>query len=264
MMSATANAELLELRAEVRRLERQLEAEQGANAKLAEATEEFVRGLAHDVKNPLAAIKLSVQGLKRALDRNSAIEPDYIRERLDRIERSLGQTLELIAAARAQGNSGPARRPPAQREVVDLVALVRAEVEEVKKAAGEKRLRLRCELPALLGTWDQQQVRRATRHLLDNAIKFSPEGQPVQITVRRLPDGPAEITVRDHGIGIPARDLPHVSERFYRGENVLGRFKGAGIGLFEAKQAMEAHDGTLTAESSEGIGSVFIVRLPLN
>ncbi len=74
----------------------------------------------------------------------------------------------------------------------------------------------------------------------------------------------ATLTVRDHGIGIPAEDIPHIFEQFRRAGNVAGQFSGTGLGLASAHQIIEQHGGTLTVTSEEGSGSKFIIRLPLS
>jgi signal transduction histidine kinase len=104
-------------------------------------------------------------------------------------------------------------------------------------------------------------------NLLDNAIKYSPDGGDIAVTIALAEaDGQrqAVLSVQDHGIGIPAGDLPHVFERFFRGTNVAGRIRGTGIGLAGSRQIVEQHGGTLTVESREGEGSTFTVRLPLD
>jgi signal transduction histidine kinase len=105
-------------------------------------------------------------------------------------------------------------------------------------------------------------------NLLANAVKYSPAGGAIEIWagVDHDPAGGdwACLTVRDHGVGIPVTDLPQLFTRFYRGANVLGRFRGTGMGLAGARQILEQHGGTITVESAEGAGSTFTVRLPLD
>jgi signal transduction histidine kinase len=82
--------------------------------------------------------------------------------------------------------------------------------------------------------------------------------------VRVAREGPwAVLTVADHGLGIPAADLPHIFERFQRGRNVAGRVAGSGVGLAGVRHVVEQHGGTVSVESREGGGSTFTVRLPL-
>jgi signal transduction histidine kinase len=108
-------------------------------------------------------------------------------------------------------------------------------------------------------------VRRIVRNLLLNAVKYSPQGGLIEVRVQRHEvdgSGWAVLEVRDEGLGIPARDLPHLFERFYRGENVVGRIPGTGLGLFGARQLAELHGGHIEVSSVEGQGSTFAVWLP--
>jgi signal transduction histidine kinase len=108
-------------------------------------------------------------------------------------------------------------------------------------------------------------LERVLENLLSNAIKYSPEGGSITVAIADEEiGGPwAVLTVRDQGLGIPAADLPRVFERFQRARNVEGRIGGTGIGLASARQIVEQHGGTIAAESAEGTGSTFTVRLPL-
>ena len=103
-------------------------------------------------------------------------------------------------------------------------------------------------------------------NLLANAVKYSPADAEITVTAgdeRRGGEAWARLTVQDRGVGIPATDLPHVFERYYRAGNVVGRFQGEGIGLADARQIVEQHGGTITVHSREDEGSTFSVRLPL-
>jgi len=104
--------------------------------------------------------------------------------------------------------------------------------------------------PAVLG--------RAISNLLDNAVKWSPEGAPIEVMIK---DG--TVTVRDHGPGIAADDLPHVFDRFYRAAGAR-KLPGSGLGLAIVRQVAEAHGGTVTVEPAAGGGSVFTLRLPVH
>ncbi|MBI3972567.1 MAG: ATP-binding protein [Chloroflexi bacterium] len=103
-------------------------------------------------------------------------------------------------------------------------------------------------------------------NLLDNAIKYSPNGGDILLTVWREDDGAgswAVVQVRDHGLGIPSSSLERVFERFQRGDNVVGRIPGTGIGLTGVRQIVEQHGGAVSVDSREDEGSLFTVRLPL-
>jgi two-component system, OmpR family, sensor histidine kinase MprB len=99
---------------------------------------------------------------------------------------------------------------------------------------------------------------RAISNLLDNAVKWGPDGAPVEVTVK---DG--ILTVRDHGPGIASVDLPHVFDRFYRAAGAR-KLPGSGLGLAIVRQVAEAHGGTVAAESAAGGGSSFTLRLPVH
>jgi signal transduction histidine kinase len=104
-------------------------------------------------------------------------------------------------------------------------------------------------------------------NLLGNALKYSPGGGVILISVRRTTtaDGAwASLSVRDPGIGIPAADVSRIFEAFQRGANVANRIPGTGIGLASALRIARAHGGNLTVESVEGAGSTFTLRLPLS
>jgi signal transduction histidine kinase len=103
-------------------------------------------------------------------------------------------------------------------------------------------------------------------NLLSNAVKYSPSGGEVHVLLRNEQDAGgnwATISVADSGIGIPASDLPHIFERFHRAANTAGRIKGTGLGLTSALRIVEQQGGTITVTSVEGVGSTFVVRLPL-
>jgi len=102
-------------------------------------------------------------------------------------------------------------------------------------------------------------------NLLENAVRYSPEGGVVEVAVTRKDGGPARIIFQDHGIGIRPEDLPHIFERFYRGDPSRTRATGGfGLGLAIAKALVEAYGGTITAENAPTQGTRVTVELPLN
>jgi two-component system phosphate regulon sensor histidine kinase PhoR len=110
---------------------------------------------------------------------------------------------------------------------------------------------------------DPSLVERAIEHLLDNAIKFSPDGGPVILKAR--PEGKMmRIEVQDHGIGIPAESLPYIFDRFYQVDgSTTRRFRGTGLGLAIVRQIAEAHGGQVGVSSIKGEGSTFFFTVPL-
>jgi len=118
--------------------------------------------------------------------------------------------------------------------------------------------------PEIAGEWDAARLERALDNLIGNAVKYSPGGGTVTVSLARDEAQQAAIlSVRDEGLGIPAGDLPHIFERFHRAGNV-GRIPGTGVGLAAVRQIVEQHGGPITVDSAPGQGSTFTVRLPLH
>jgi two-component system sensor histidine kinase VicK len=118
----------------------------------------------------------------------------------------------------------------------------------------------------LIGCFDEERLIQVLNNLISNAIKYSPRGGEIEIGVRQTPEHPEEVLiwVRDHGIGITAGALSHIFERFYRSDQLGRGIAGLGIGLYLVKEFVTRHGGHVWAESSEGVGSIFYVQLPLS
>jgi signal transduction histidine kinase len=146
----------------------------------------------------------------------------------------------------------------------NLVALVAQVVANFQEATTNAAITLDASQP-VSGEWDAARLRRVVENLLDNAVKYSPDGAAVHVTLIRDDTGLASeavLTVEDTGIGIPPEDVPHVFEHFRRGSNVLGRIPGTGVGLAGARQIIEQHGGTIAVSSEVGRGTRFTIRLP--
>lgn len=222
--------------------------------------------VAHDLRSPLATVRGHVQLLRRRTDRGKA-DAERLAAFCSTVETVVGNMTgmldELLDAARVQAG----RTLALAQESVDLVALVREAVQTVEGTAERHRVRLESRLPSLVGAFDGPRLQRVLTNLLSNALKYSPDGEEVRITVSREthPDGDvAVLTVRDQGMGIPAADVPRIFEPFYRAQNVAHRISGIGLGLAGSRQIVEQHGGTIQVESREGHGSTFTVRLPLH
>lgn len=228
--------------------------------------QEFLDDIAHDLRNPLAAIKGQAQLMLRQLDRKGAVAPERLRSGLHGIQIGVEQMSAQIAELQdvALLRSG---QPLALTTVpMNLVALVNDTVEIARQLSSGHEIVVEADVPELIGRWDQLRLRRVFDNILGNAVKFSPGGGQVSVVVARHehPDGPwARIDVRDEGVGIPAADLDRIFERFQRGSNVTGRIRGTGIGLAGARQIVGQHGGSITVSSEEGSGTTVTVSLPL-
>jgi PAS domain S-box-containing protein len=219
----------------------------------------------HDLKNPLTAIHGWAQHLQQALDRAAIPATARLHRPLSRIVGLTSQMHamleELLDSARLQQG-----RPLClDRHPTDLVAHIRQAVLEYSQMSEIHPVSFRATAPSLEGNWDAARLDRVIGNLLTNAIKYSPHGGPVDVAVSRqeTAEGPeAVVDVRDRGIGIPAADVPHVFESFFRAGNV-GRVTGTGIGLDTAQRIVQQQGGTISVESVEGRGTTFSVHLPL-
>ena len=116
--------------------------------------------------------------------------------------------------------------------------------------------------PSLTVSADMGKLRQAVENLLSNALRYTDKGGKVILSLKSMSSN-VEITVKDSGIGISKSDLPNIFERFYRADKSRARVSGGmGIGLAIAKAIVEGHGGTISAESTEGIGSTFVITLP--
>lgn len=230
--------------------------------------DDFLSSVSHDLRTPLTTMKGLAQLVARFAVQGRPIPTEQLAESMQRIatnvDRMQGLVSELLDVTRLEtGQTLDLDRGP-----TDLVALVRAAIAEQQRAAPEHTIRIETVLPDLVGLWDAARLERVCANLVSNAVKYSPEGGDVVATISAEDDGTeaspwAVLSIRDEGVGIPAGDLPHVFERFYRGANVRGWMWGSGVGLAGAKQIVEQHGGTIDVESTEGGGSTFTVRLPL-
>jgi len=228
--------------------------------------DDFLAAASHDLKNPLAAISGTVQVLARTRARRGTIPEERLEQALDSIGAATLQMTrqidELLDVARLRLGQGLTldRRP------TDLVALARRGVESFQYTTERHRLRLEVQGAGddgrIVGAWDAARLERVVDNLLANAIKYSPNGGEVGVTITHLGDE-VQLSVADQGIGVPKPDLPHIFERFRRASNVAGRIGGSGIGLAAAQLTVAEHGGSIAVSSDEGRGSTFTVRLPL-
>jgi signal transduction histidine kinase len=230
------------------------------NERLREADrlkDEFVALISHDLRTPLTSITGYVE---LALEDDLS---DEVRGFLDVVarnaERLLGLVNDLLFVARLQ-----AGEMSLERADVDLADVVRDAVHALEPRAAAKGITLTCtvdSVPALRA--DGGRVLQVLDNLVSNAVKFTPEGGSVQVSVGRG-SGCVAIEVTDSGIGIAPEDQRRLFERFYRAEDAVERqVPGTGLGLYISRAIAEAHEGRLTVRSELGRGSTFRLELPL-
>jgi signal transduction histidine kinase len=223
------------------------------------ARDEFLSSAAHELKTPLTSIKGYAQTLERRT--RELDEPMRARfaalQRIDAASTRMARTIdELLDLARLRLG----QKIDLDRNVSDLVAIARESVAEHAAMTTGHRITFEARVPTLVAEVDGRRLEHVISNLISNAVKFSPSGGDVVVTVDEV-EGDAVVAVRDQGVGIVPEDRAAIFERFRRGSNVKG-IPGTGIGLTLAKEIAEAHGGHVFVESTPGKGSVFTVRLP--
>jgi signal transduction histidine kinase len=225
----------------------------------------FLAAASHDLKNPLAVIKARAQILRRLLTRPNPA-PERLAESLDGITTTVARMTALIDTLLDVARLQSGQPLPLDPQETDLVALARQVVAEQGATSEQHQVRVETPLPSLVGRWDAPRLQRVLTNLLDNAIKYSPDGGAIVVRVAhdQQADTPwAVLAVEDSGIGIPAADLSRIFEQFQRGGNVRGELGGTGVGLATVRWIVTEHQGTVAIESQERVGTTVTVRLPL-
>jgi heavy metal sensor kinase len=219
---------------------------------------QFTADASHELRTPIALIRTTSE---LAL-RKERSEPEY-REALDEVHAESVRTTYLIEdlLTLARADAGKAR---VERTSIDLADVVVEVSEQAQKLAGEKDISLACDVPpkGLTISGDRGTLRRLFFVLLDNAVKYTPRGGHIDVSVCDEAQR-AVVEVSDSGIGIHEEDLTHIFERFYRSDKSRSRDSGgAGLGLSIAKWIVESHDGDIRVTSQLERGSTFRVSLP--
>lgn len=221
-----------------------------------ESREEFLAMLRHDINNPVAVALGYTEMLGDALAVEGHAElkrlADLITQALTSVSDLVSNTLHMTAIEQTT--------PWLQRTPVDLTALARDAVEQLRPWAEERRIRCSVEGSAVRIDADRRQLGRVLANLVGNAIKYTPHDGRVQVHVAR--DGrDALLRVTDTGYGLAPEALPHVFEKYARFHRHLD-IPGTGLGLYLSRAIVEAHGGSIGVESALGHGSTFAVRLP--
>ena len=213
-----------------------------------EAQKHFVADAAHELRSPLAALKLQAQGLQRATD--EATRDLAITRLAAGIDRATRLVEQMLALARHEATAASS----AQRESVDLGELARLAISDVVGAAQARGIDIglaRSDPAKVAG--QSEALRTLLRNLLDNAVKYTPDGGRVDVSIQRAP-GTVELSVDDSGPGIPPGERERVLDRFYRSGEPQA--PGSGLGLAIVKSIADLHGATVALEHSESLGGL--------
>ncbi len=217
---------------------------------------DFVANISHELKTPVGALALLAETLA------GEDEPEVVERLADRMvieAHRVSRVIEdLLELSRLEVGEQPLR------EVVGVGLLAAEAVERVRPLADFRTIEVRIEDPSrrLAVVGDRRQLVSALSNLVENGVKYSDAGSHVEVSAEQ--DGPwVDLVVTDHGMGIPARDLDRIFERFYRVDRARSRETGGtGLGLSIVRHVATNHGGSVAVTSTEGVGSVFRLRIP--
>ena len=217
----------------------------------------FSADVSHELRTPLTIMRGELEQVLSEQDLKQSVH-DAVGSALEEIGRMSKIVESLLAIARL--DSGPDAIEP---RAADLGALCIWVVEQLHPLAEEKQLEIRVQTTSLTALIDTARMKQVLVNVIDNAIKYTLPGGSIELNAFTS-GGMAVIEVMDTGIGIHATDLPHVFDRFFRADTARSRGSGgAGLGLSIVKAICNAHGGSITLQSSEGIGTVVRIQLPL-
>ncbi|MGB8646942.1 MAG: HAMP domain-containing sensor histidine kinase [Anaerolineae bacterium] len=241
-LATTFNSMLTELEQAYRQLEETLQTQQ-----------RFVADASHELRTPLTTIRGNLEFLQHESPVDAADRADALTDTKEEVDRLIRLVNQLLTLARVDAGR------PLQPEPLPVKALVEDVCRQIKPRAPRRSITYQVpEETAVMA--DRDAIKQVLLNLLDNGIKHTPSTAAVEITSTEA-DGYVTIRVRDTGPGISPQILPHIFERFYRGQ--LSRSgPGTGLGLAIARELVQAQNGTLAVESQVGQGSVFTITLP--
>ena len=218
---------------------------------------QFVSNASHELKTPLATMKILLESMIYEPDMPAEVRADFMKDMNHEIDRLTGIVTDLLVLTRMDNGE------EMKRGIVNMTELTRETIHQLTPAAEKNNQTLTGDIQEELFLYgDKSKLSQILYNLMDNAIKYTPEEGRISVSLREE-DGNIVWRVKDNGIGIPEEDLEHIFERFYRVDKARGRETGGtGLGLSIVKQMVRMHDGTITVESSPGKGSEFTVTFP--
>lgn len=220
---------------------------------------QFVSNASHELKTPLTTMKILLENLIYQPDMPAELREEFMQDMNHEIDRLTSVVTDLLTLTQSDSHQTPLRLTQ-----VDLSALAEDTVHLLRPAAEKRDQALTADIaPGVIITCDQGKVGQIIHNLIDNALKYTPDGGDIHLTLS-AERSHALLTVTDNGVGIPEEDQKHIFERFYRVDKARSRATGGtGLGLSIVHEMVTMHGGEITVESQPGQGSTFMVRLPV-
>jgi len=222
----------------------------------------FLSVASHELKTPLTSLFGNAQLLQRRMSRSGTLSErdqrtlQVLVEQAGRLNKMITALLDISRLQTGQFSI--------QREPLDLAQLVSRLAEELRPALEQHTLVASLPDEPLTVVGDELRLEQVLHNLIQNAVKYSPYGGPIEVAVARRGSQVA-VSVTDQGLGIPAEALPHLFSRFFRANNVQEQqISGIGLGLYVVNEIVSMHDGKVDVVSEEGKGSTFTIYLPLS
>jgi two-component system phosphate regulon sensor histidine kinase PhoR len=226
---------------------------------------EFIDNLSHELRTPLTTVSLLAETLTREAEAAGDAVPARMRDRIDKIEVETGHLVQMVSELLdlSRIESGGALGAV---DIIDIARIATDSTERLRLFADRQGVTLRLEVPGPVPPvrGDPDRLGQVVVNLVHNAVKFSPDGGDVTVSVRPGADE-VVVAVADHGVGIPKAAQARIFERFYKVDRarVRGETGGTGLGLAIARHIIEQHGGRIWVESVEGSGSTFSFSLPV-
>ena len=220
---------------------------------------QFVSNASHELKTPLATMKILLENLIYQPDMPAELRAEFMQDMNHEIDRLTGIITDLLTLTQMDSHESGLHMAE-----IDLSALTEETIHTLLPAAEKAGLTMTGDIaPDIRLQGDQSKLSQVIYNLTDNAIKYTPEGGCIDVTLETQ-GKEAVLTVADTGIGIPQGDLTHIFDRFYRVDKARSRATGGtGLGLSIVRQMVQLHGGTIDVDSAPEKGSVFTVTLPL-
>ena len=268
--SQDANGEYLSLRVRFALVRRESGFISGLVAVLHDTTEQekeererrlFVSNVSHELRTPLTSVKSYLEALDEGA-LSEPVAPDFIKVSLDETNRMMRMVTDLLHLSRIDNAT-----THLDVELINFTAFITFILNRFDKMRGsdeEKKYELVRDYP-ITSVWieiDTDKMTQVIDNILNNAIKYSPDGGKITVTMKTT-DDQMILSISDQGLGIPKQDLPRIFDRFYRVDRARSRAQGGtGLGLAIAKEIIKQHDGFIWAKSEYGKGSTFTIVLP--